>query len=90
VTKVSPERLLRGHTDRLVAVYRAAWACHLPPTKAVATAFNLTTGAAEQRGVSARWEGLLPSTDAGRRGLKNGIRHQDDSRARQAAPGQTG
>jgi hypothetical protein len=82
VGKVSLERLLRDHlgqylppkrrrkvlvtSNRLVAVYRAAWACHVPPTKAVAAAFNLTAGAAEQRVFTVRAEGLLPPTDSGR------------------------
>jgi hypothetical protein len=82
VAKVSPERLLRDHlgqylppkrrrkvlvtSSRLVAVYRAAWACHVPPTKAVATVFNLTSGAAEQRVFTVRAEGLLPATDSGK------------------------
>jgi hypothetical protein len=82
VAKVSLERLLRDHlgqylppkrhrrvlitSDRLVAVYRGAWACHVPPTKAVATAFNITTGAAEQRVFAARSDGLLPPTESGR------------------------
>jgi hypothetical protein len=82
VAKISLERLLRDHLgpylntrrrgrvlvtpDRVVAVYQAAWACHVPPTKAVATAFKISTGAAEQRVFAARSEGLLPPTESGR------------------------
>jgi hypothetical protein len=81
VRKVPLERLLRDHLSRhlprrqgrilmrplgLVSVYRAAWACHVPPTQAVANAFGLTTGAAEQRVIAARKEGLLPQTEQGK------------------------
>jgi hypothetical protein len=79
--KVPLDRLLRDHLarelprtrsrlivtpQRLVAVYRAAWACHVPPTQAVADAFGITTGAAEQRVFAARTKGLLPPTNQGK------------------------
>jgi hypothetical protein len=81
VRKVPLDRLLRDHLyrhlppkrgrilvrpDRLVAVYRAAYACHVPPTQAVADAFGITTGAAEQRVFAARNAGHLPKTDQGK------------------------
>jgi hypothetical protein len=40
-----------------------AYAGHVPPNQAAATAFNITVGAAEQRVVLARNEGLLPATE---------------------------
>jgi hypothetical protein len=81
VRKVALDRILREHLgralprpgrrlivtpQRLVAVYRAAWACHVPPTQAVADAFGVTTGAAEQRVIAARQAGLLPPTEQGK------------------------
>jgi hypothetical protein len=81
VRKVPLDRLLRDHLsrqlrskrgriqvmpERLLAVYRAAYACHVPPTAAVADAFGITTGAAEQRVFAARNAGHLPKTDQGK------------------------
>jgi hypothetical protein len=81
VRKVPLDRLLRDHLsvhlprkrgrilvrpERLVAVYRAAYACHVPPTQAVADAFGISTGAAEQRVFAARNAGQLPPTEQGR------------------------
>jgi hypothetical protein len=81
VRKVALDRVLREHLrrslprpssrvlvrpGRLVAVYRAAWACHVPPTQAVAEAFGISVKAAEQRVIAARADGRLPETQQGK------------------------
>jgi hypothetical protein len=82
VRKVPLERVLREHLGprhlprtgrrlivrqaKLLAVYRTAWACHVPPTQAVAGHFGITTAAAEQRVFAARAAGLLPATEMGK------------------------
>jgi hypothetical protein len=82
VRKVPVDRVLRDHlasylprrrwrlvrTEAVAAVYNLAYACHAPPTQAVATAFGITQGAAEQRVIQAREQGLLGSTEQGKAG----------------------
>jgi hypothetical protein len=81
VRKIALDRLLAQHLGRklprssrrlmvrppkLLSVYRAAYACHVGPTAAVAHAFGIPTGSAEQRVFKARTAGLLPQTIQGR------------------------
>jgi hypothetical protein len=82
VRKTPVDRLLRDHLAsylprkrwrlfRLVdvaAIYNLAYACHAAPTKAVATAFGITQGAAEQRVIQVRERGLLGPTEKGKAG----------------------
>jgi hypothetical protein len=62
-------RLYRSVEDRLAEVariYNLAYACHQPPTQAVATAFGKTQGAAEQLVIKAREQSLLGPTEQGK------------------------
>jgi hypothetical protein len=82
VRKIPVDRILRDHlssylprrkkTRRMVrpiavaSTYSLAYACHLSPTQAVADAFGITHGAAEQRVIQARELGYLAPTRKGK------------------------
>jgi hypothetical protein len=82
VRKMPVDRVLRDHLASylprkrwrlprpvdVAAIYNLAYACHAAPTKAVATAFGITQGAAEQRVIQAREQGLLGPTEKGKAG----------------------
>lgn len=53
---------------QVAAVYRLAYACGLPPTKAVAESFEIPPSTAAKRVMKARKEGLLGETTPGQAG----------------------
>jgi hypothetical protein len=62
--KPGQHRIIRQ--AEVVAIYRLAYALHLPPTATVADRLGISQGAAEQRVIEARNANRLPATEQGR------------------------